>query len=49
MIAREAHGYARGIWLFWDREAVQLDGVTIHKQVVNVLVHEKKHTNGCYL
>lgn len=44
MIAREAHGYAGGIWLFWDREAVQLDGVTIHKQVVSVLVHEKnKH------
>lgn len=44
MIAREAQGYAGGIWLFWDREAVQLDGVTIHKHVVSVLVHEKnKH------
>lgn len=37
-IVFEACGFAGGIWIFWDNSSLQLESLSIHDQIVNVLV-----------
>lgn len=33
----EAVGFARGIWLFWDNTKIQVELISSHDQILNVL------------
>lgn len=37
-IVSEAHGFAGGIWILWNRDKLHLEPLAVHDQIVSVLV-----------